>query len=141
MQLEARTAGPAAAAQLRWLIALGCVLMIGFPFLYFRMLDIGSLPLAFLAIVIALPLQDLQYGPQAAFISETFPASLRYSGAGLGYQLASITAGGPAPILAAILLREFGTSQAIAVYMSACSAVSLASVYMLPDRSGTLDNQ
>ena len=125
----------------RRLIALGCVLMIGFPFLYFRMLDIGSLPLAFLAIVIALPLQDLQYGPQAAFISETFPASLRYSGAGLGYQLASITAGGPAPILAAILLREFGTSQAIAVYMSACSAVSLASVYMLLDRSGTLDNQ
>ena len=89
----------------------------------------------------ALPLQDLQYGPQAAFISESFPGSLRYSGAGLGYQLASITSGGPAPIFAAILLRQFGTSRAIAVYMSACSAVSLASVYMLTDRSGTLDHQ
>ena len=49
----------------------------------------------------ALPLHDLQYGPQAAFIAESFPGSLRYSGASLGYQLASITAGGPAPIIAA----------------------------------------
>jgi len=125
----------------RRLIALGCVLMIGFPFLYFAMLDSKSWTLAFLAIVIALPLQDLQYGPQAAFISETFPGSLRYSGSGLGYQLASITAGGPAPILAAILLREFGTSTAIAVYMSVCSVISLASVLMLRDHSGTLDRQ
>jgi MFS family permease len=124
----------------RRLIALGCILMLGFPFLYFAMLDTGSRVLAFLAIAFALPLQDLQYGPQAAFISESFPGSLRYSGAGLGYQLASITSGGPAPILAAILLHQFGTPQAIALYMSACSAVSLASVCMLPDRSGTLDH-
>ena len=50
------------------------------------------------AILLSNPLQDLQYGPQAAFISESFPASLRYSGSALGYQLASITAGGPAPL-------------------------------------------
>jgi MFS family permease len=124
----------------RRLIVLGCILMIGFPFLYFAMLDTKSW-MAFLAITIALPLQDLQYGPQAAFISETFPGSLRYSGSGLGYQLASITAGGPAPILAAILLRQFGTSTAIAVYMSACSVISLISVLMLQDHSGTLDHQ
>ena len=125
----------------RRLIAFGCILMIGFPFLYFAMLDTKSWVLVFLAIAIALPLQDLQYGPQAAFISETFPGSLRYSGSGLGYQLASITAGGPAPILAAILLRQFGTSMAIAVYMSACSVISLASVLMLRDHSGTLDHE
>jgi len=125
----------------RRLIALGCILMIGFPFLYFAMLDTKSWVLAFLAIAIALPLQDLQYGPQAAFISETFPGSLRYTGSGLGYQLASITAGGPAPILAAILLRQFGTSIAIAVYMSVCSVISLASVLMLKDHGGTLDRK
>ena len=125
----------------RRLILLGCILMLGFPFLYFAMLDTKSPLLAFLAIVIALPLQDLQYGPQAAFISENFPGSLRYSGAGLGYQLASITAGGPAPIIAALLLRQFGTPVAIAVYMSACSLISLASVLMLRDHSGTLDLQ
>jgi metabolite-proton symporter len=125
----------------RTITAIGCVVMIVFPFVYFALLDTRSISLAFLAIVVALPLQDLQYGPQAAFIAESFPGSLRYSGASLGYQLASITAGGPAPILAAILLREFGTSQAIAVYMAICAAISLVCVYRLSDKAGRLDHQ
>ena len=68
------------------------------------MVDSGVLALVFLAIVLGLPLHDLQYGPQAAFISESFPGSNRYSGASLGYQLASLTAGGPAPQIALALL-------------------------------------
>ena len=124
----------------RTITAIGCVVMIVFPFAYFALLDTGLIALGFLAIVIALPLHDLQYGPQAAFIAESFPGSLRYSGSSLGYQLASITAGGPAPIVAVILLREFGTSTAIAVYMAICSAISLACVYRLSDRAGRLDH-
>ena len=99
------------------------------------MLDSGSLVWVFLAIAIALPIHDLQYGPQAAFISESFPGSLRYSGSSLGYQLASITAGGPAPIIAVILLRQYGTSTAIAVYMSLCALASLFCVFALKDRT------
>jgi metabolite-proton symporter len=124
----------------RTITAIGCVAMIVFPFLYFWMLDSRSLALAFLAIAIGLPIHDLQYGPQAAFISESFPGSLRYSGSSLGYQLASITAGGPAPIIAVILLREFGTSTAIAVYMSLCALASLICVFALRDRAGSLDH-
>jgi nitrate/nitrite transporter NarK len=124
----------------RRITAIGCWVMIVFPFVYFRMLDAGGLALIFLAILVSLPLHDLQYGPQAAFIAESFPGSLRYSGASLGYQLASITAGGPAPIVAVLLLREFGTSSSIAVYMAICSAISLACVYALPDRAGDLDH-
>jgi metabolite-proton symporter len=123
----------------RRITAIGCWVMVFFPFLYFRMLDTGILPLIFLAILVSLPLQDLQYGPQAAFIAESFPGSLRYSGASLGYQLASITAGGPAPIVAVLLLREYGTSTAIAAYMSICALISLACVYALPDSAGQLD--
>ena len=125
----------------RTITALGCVIMIVFPFLYFGLLDTKSLPLVFLAIAIALPIQDLQYGPQAAFIAESFPGSLRYSGSALGYQLASITAGGPAPIVATLLLRSYGTSTAIAVYISLCSVLSLICVFLLHDRAGTLDHQ
>jgi metabolite-proton symporter len=125
----------------RTITAIGCVVMMVFPFIYFGMLDSGSLTLAFIAIAIALPLHDLQYGPQAAFISESFPGSLRYSGSSLGYQLASITAGGPAPIVAVILLREYGTSTAIAVYMSLCALASLICVFALRDRAGSLDHQ
>jgi hypothetical protein len=95
----------------------------------------------FLAIVLSNPLQDIQYGPQAAFISESFPASLRYSGSALGYQLASITAGGPAPLIATLLLREYGTSTAIAWYISICSMISLACVFLLKDRAGENDRR
>jgi metabolite-proton symporter len=125
----------------RRVTAIGCVVMTIFPFIYFGMLDTRSAGLILLAVVIALPLHDLQYGPQAAFIAENFPGSLRYSGASLGYQLASITAGGPAPIIAAVLLRQFGTSMAIATYMAICSLISLACVYALSERAGRLDHQ
>ena len=107
----------------RPITAIGCVVMIVFPFVYFGLLDTKSLPLVFLAIVISNPLQDLQYGPQAAYIAESFPASLRYSGSALGYQLASITAGGPAPLIAALLYRQYGTSNAIAWYIVICSVI------------------
>jgi metabolite-proton symporter len=125
----------------RRIIAIGCVVMIVFPFLYFQMLDTKTFGLVFLAVAIALPLQDLQYGPQAAFIAESFPGSLRYSGSSLGYQLASITAGGPAPLLAVILLQKFGTSTAIAWYLAICSVISLVCIYGLKDHTGRLDHQ
>jgi metabolite-proton symporter len=125
----------------RKITAIGCWVMVIFPFVYFQMLDSGVLALVLLAVLISLPLHDFQYGPQAAFIAESFPGSLRYSGASLGYQLASITAGGPAPIVAVLLLREYGTSTAIALYMAVCSVISLVCVYALPDHAGVLDSR
>jgi metabolite-proton symporter len=125
----------------RTITAIGCVIMLFYPFVYFGLLDTKSLPLVFLAILLSNPLQDLQYGPQAAFIAESFPASLRYSGSALGYQLASITAGGPAPLIATLLLREYGTSTAIAWYISICSMISLACVFLLKDRAGENDRR
>ncbi len=125
----------------RRIIGIGCVIMVVYPFIYFNLLDSGSIGLIFLAVFIALPLHDMQYGPQAAFIAESFPGSLRYSGSSLGYQLASITAGGPAPIIAVLLYRQFGTSTAIAVYMAICSLISLVCVILLKDRTGALDHR
>ena len=119
--------------------AIGCAAMIVWPFIYFGLLDTGSGGLAVLAIMLALPIHDLQYGPQAAFIAESFPGSLRYSGSSLGYQLASITAGGPAPIVAALLFREYGTSTAIAVYIAISAFISLVCVFLLPDNAGEGD--
>jgi MFS family permease len=123
----------------RKVVALGCLAMIVWPFAYFALLNTKSIPLVFLAIVLGLPIQDLQYGPQAALISESFPGSRRYSGASLGYQLASITAGGPAPLIAVWLYRTYRTSTAVAVYIAATALVSLICVALLKDRSGHLD--
>jgi len=125
----------------RTVVATGCVAMMVFPFVYFALLDTKSIGLVFLAIVMAEPLDELQYAPQAAFIAESFPGSLRYSGASLGYQLASITAGGPAPIVALLLMQRFNSSLAVAVYVSACALVSLVCVFRLRDAAGSLDHQ
>ena len=121
--------------------AIGCVAMMVFPFIYFAVVDTGSIGLTFLVILFGLPVHDLQYGPQAAFISESFPGSSRYSGASLGYQLASITAGGPAPLIALWLYEVTGTSMAVAGYVAVSAFISLVCVYLLKDTTGQLDHQ
>jgi hypothetical protein len=89
--------------------------------------------LAVIAIVISLVPHDMQYGPQAALIAESFSTRVRYSGAGLGYQLASVVAGGPAPLLAAWLLHTFDSSLPIALYIIAGAVVTLIATALLPD--------
>ncbi len=115
--------------------AIGCAVMVVFPFVYFRLLDTRVLPLVFTAIVLGLPVQDLQYGPQAALIAESFPARLRYSGSSLGYQLASLISGGPAPIVALWLFERYRTSAAVAAYVSVSAIVSLVALALLRERS------
>jgi hypothetical protein len=100
------------------------------------MVDTAIPSLVFIAIVLSLIPHDMMYGPQAALIAEAFTPRLRYSGASLGYQLASITAGGPAPIIATALLAAYQSSFAIAVYIAGCAVISLAATALMPDYTG-----
>ena len=76
------------------------------------------------------------YGPQAALIAEAFTPRLRYSGASLGYQLASVIAGGPAPLIATALFAAYQTGHAIAIYIAACAVISLVAAALMPDYTG-----
>jgi hypothetical protein len=96
----------------------------------------GAPLLVFLAIVLSLVPHDMMYGPQAALIAEAFTPRLRYSGASLGYQLASVIAGGPAPLIATALIATYHTGYAVAIYIAACSVVSLIAAAMMPDYTG-----
>lgn len=107
-----------------------------FGFLYFGMLDTGLPSAVFIAIVLSLIPHDMMYGPQAALIAEAFTPRLRYSGASLGYQLASVIAGGPAPIIATALFAAYGTGYAVAIYILACAVISLVSAGLMPDYTG-----
>src|ERR1019366_8178671 len=107
-----------------------------FGFLYFGMVDTAAPWVVFLAIVLSLIPHDMQYGPQAALIAEAFTPRLRYSGASLGYQLASVIAGGPAPLIATALFAYYHSGYAISIYIAACAVVSLASASMMPDYTG-----
>jgi metabolite-proton symporter len=107
-----------------------------FGFLYFGMVDTAAPTLVFIAIVLSLIPHDMMYGPQAALIAEAFTPRLRYSGASLGYQLASVIAGGPAPLIATALFATYKSGYAIAIYIAACAVVSLVSAAMMPDYTG-----
>ncbi|HKS62915.1 MAG TPA: MFS transporter [Xanthobacteraceae bacterium] len=107
-----------------------------FGFVYFGMLDTGSAAIIFLAIVLSLIPHDMMYGPQAALIAESFPGHLRYSGASLGYQLASVIAGGPAPLIAAWLFGAYHTPYAIAWYIAACAVLSIVATALMTDFTG-----
>ena len=107
-----------------------------FGFIYFGMLNTGVLAVIFVAIVLSLIPHDMMYGPQAALIAESFTGRLRYSGASLGYQLASVIAGGPAPLIATWLFGQYHTSTAIALYILLCSILSLGAVALMTDYTG-----
>ena len=107
-----------------------------FGFLYFGMVDTAIPSAVFIAIVLSLIPHDIQYGPQAALIAELFTPRLRYSGASLGYQLASIIAGGPAPLIATWLFASYQTGYAIAIYIAACAVISAVAAAFMPDYTG-----
>jgi MFS family permease len=112
---------------------IGAVTMGIFGFIYFGMLDTMSTAMIFFAIVLSLIPHDMQYGPQAALIAESFTGRLRYSGASLGYQLASVIAGGPAPFIATALFAYYHSGTAIAFYILFNAVVTIIAVAMMKD--------
>jgi MFS family permease len=113
----------------------GVILTGAVAFPYFGLLNTGVAALVIIGVIVSLIPHDLQYGPQAALIAESFTGRLRYSGASMGYQLASLTAGGPAPLIATKLLSVYHSSAPIALYIVGCSVVSLVALFLMKERS------
>jgi MFS family permease len=112
---------------------IGAALMGAYGFIYFALLNTAVPGWIFAAVVLAMIPHDMMYGPQAALIAESFTGRLRYSGASMGYQLASVIAGGPAPLIAAWLFAQYGSGYAIAAYILLCSILSFLATAMLKD--------
>jgi MFS family permease len=120
----------------RKMYLIGVVLTGIYGFMYFGMLDSAIPWLVFVVIVVSLIPQDMQWGPQAAMIAEAFTPRLRYSGASIGFQLASVIAGGPAPLIATALFAAYKSSFVIAIYLACCAAVSVVATTLMPDHTG-----
>ncbi len=112
---------------------IGAVITGVFGWIYFGVLGTAVPFLVFIMIVLSLIPHDIMYGPQAALIAECFTGRLRYSGASLGYQLASVIAGGPAPLIATALLAAYHSWVPIAIYISVCAVITIIAVAMMPD--------
>jgi metabolite-proton symporter len=97
-----------------------------FPF--FSLIDTGGFGNLVIAVTVGLVLHGAMYAPQAAFFSEMFATRMRYSGASIGAQFASVAAGAPAPLIATALLSDYGSSTPIALYVIAASVLTLIAV-------------
>ncbi len=98
----------------------------GFVFIF--LIDTESFPLVVLAIIGGLLFHGAMYGPQAAFLSELFGTKVRYSGVSIGYQLASVFAGGLAPLIAVALYTSFGSGYAVSVYLAVSALITIIAV-------------
>jgi MFS family permease len=117
----------------RSLYIIGAVTLGIFAFPYYMMLNSGNTAIIVLAIVMSIVVHDISYGPQPAFIAEAFPPEVRYSGSSLGYQASSITAGGPAPLIATYLFHQYGTTLAVSIYLAALATIATICAVYLPD--------
>ncbi len=104
-----------------------------FAFAYYALLDTALPGLIVLATLIAYFFHNLTWGPVAALIAECFAPRLRYSGMSIGFQVATVFASGPAPMISTALLALARSSQVIAFYVFGCTIVSIAAVLALPD--------
>ena len=110
----------------------GAVISLLFAFPFFWLLERGAGFVA-LAIILAMNVgHDLMYGPMAAYLSELFGTSVRYSGASLVYQLTSVFSGGLAPFIATLLMVRYG-SGAVAGYLMACCALTVVATWFAPE--------
>ena len=90
-----------------------------------------SFGLCFLSIGIG-----MTYGAQAAFYSELFPASIRFSGVSISYAIGAILGGAFSPLIASWLISMTGSTAAVAFYLAAMTLIGLGATLILRDRSG-----
>jgi MFS family permease len=110
----------------------GAIGVAAWSWIFFDLIASRSEGKIILAIVVGLVLHALMYSPQAAFFSELFGTSVRYTGASVGYQLASIFAGALAPIIALELLGtvEEKNTGAVGVYVAIASVLTIVAVLL-----------
>ena len=102
-----------------------------FAWPFFLMFETRETWVIWLAITIGLVIHAMMYAPQAAFFSEMFGTGVRYTGASLGYQVASPLAGGLAPLICAWLLgKSDGNTFPLAIYLMIMCLVTIVAVWM-----------
>lgn len=117
-------------------IIFGYIGLLAWVFFYFPALDSNNFFIYIVGMCIGLFFQGSCYAPQAAFLSEIFPTRVRYTGSSWAYQIASILGGSLAPIIAVFLLKTYGGTTQIVIYLVALIIISLASVFVFKETKG-----
>ncbi|GFG51443.1 MFS transporter [Mycolicibacterium agri] len=113
----------------------GAALALVSAFPIFWLVTTGNPYLITLAVVIGWGFAACtMFGPEGALFAEVFPTRVRYSGMSLVYQVGVIPTGAVAPLIATSLVSAFtGSAWPVAVYVMAMAAITLVSLYFLPE--------
>jgi metabolite-proton symporter len=120
----------------RPVLIVGCIAAIASGFTMAPLLGSGSLPLVLLFLVIELFLMGATFAPMGALLPELFPTSVRYTGAGVAYNLGGILGASVAPYIAQKLAAQGGLSW-VGAYVSIAAAVSLFGVLCMRETRDT----
>lgn len=117
---------------------LGTIAMILWIFPFFWLINQQNITSAVIAIVVGFTIIWASYGAMmGTILAEAFPASVRYTGMSLGYQIGAAIIGGPLPLIATSLLVKFdGSYVPLAILLIICAVISIFAVSFLKDRTG-----
>ncbi|MEV0116737.1 MFS transporter [Streptomyces sp. NPDC050844] len=122
----------------RPVVLTGALLSAATAFPVFALADSGRPGLLILACVIGHGIaQSTMYGPLGALLTEMFGTRVRYTGASLGYQTATLLGAGFSPLIASGLLASYDTSAPVALLLTAGAAVTALTVWRIRETSGT----
>jgi MFS family permease len=110
---------------------IGTITAVVWPLPMFALVDTGNAGLAFIAFCVAAIVQGLIVGAQGRLFTEIFDVRVRYSGASIAYQIGGMIGGAVTPIAATWLFATYGSSTAVAAYLTAICLLSLLSILAL----------
>ena len=111
-------------------LIIGCLLAILAGFSLAPLMASGSLWQITLFLSIALLLMGATFAPMGAFLPEQFPVAVRYTGAGLSYNLGGILGASTAPFISQLLVDKGGLVW-VGYYVSTMALVSLVAIVLM----------
>lgn len=109
----------------------GLLLFIAYLMPMFQLLSSNNIGLIFVAFAVGLMIHSTLFGPLAAFVSEQFGTTSRYTGASLGYQLATLLGAGFTPGIVAQIFKDSGQNTSSVVwYLAVMSVVSIVFILL-----------
>ncbi|MEF3403658.1 MFS transporter [Agromyces sp. CCNWLW203] len=115
---------------------IGWIAFLATVFLLFPLVNTGNVWLLFAGLALFTIGNGFTYGQQAAYFTELFPASIRYSGVSITYALGAILGGAFAPMISAWLVQATGTATSVAFYIAGIMVVAFIATLLLKDRTG-----
>jgi len=98
--------------------------------IFFVLISGGDATALIIGMIVALLFHSLMYGPQAAYITEQFPARVRNAGSSMAYTLFSLVGGAVAPLIFTSLFASWGTWTPIAIYFAAATVATLVGLLL-----------